>query len=39
MNELQVIISKTQKQKVHVQEGWYSESEMKTELKWSQSIA
>ncbi|CAE7227135.1 unnamed protein product [Symbiodinium sp. CCMP2592] len=35
IEELELIIKKIKKFTLHVDEGWYSELEMKTELKWS----
>ncbi|CAE7253899.1 unnamed protein product [Symbiodinium necroappetens] len=35
VEELELIIRKVKKFILHVNEGWYSESEMKAELKWS----
>ncbi|CAE7513282.1 unnamed protein product [Symbiodinium sp. CCMP2456] len=39
VTELELIIRKLKKFVLHINEGWYSESEMKSELKWSQSGA
>ncbi|CAE7939449.1 unnamed protein product [Symbiodinium necroappetens] len=39
ITELELIVRRIKKFVLHINEGWYSEAEMKSELKWSQSGA
>ena len=36
INELKVVVAKKQKVKMIIDEGWYSELEMKSDLGWQQ---
>lgn len=38
VSELKIVVSKKQKLKLKVEEGWYNEEELRTEFKWSQPI-
>ena len=39
MQKLERIITKKEKQKIKLDAGWYSEAEMKSELKWGPPAA